>query len=289
MAGAEQKVNVLKAPGAKESDGTMTLRLEDFKLVPGDLVSLYATAQDGHSEAKTEMSFIQAEPFEREFSQSQQSGGGGGGGGGGGQQGNQTDISKREKELIAATWKQVNAEEQKDKEKDKTSAAKEAADAGNFLSDVQTKLREQVLALSGRMQSRDLSTANEEFTGFEKDMQAAAAAMIPSADKLKGMQWKDAISMEQKALQNLLRAEATFRQIQVAFGQRGGGGGGGGGSARARPGELVRPGVGYGEEPVRDGADGFSCGAEAERGRRRAGEAGCAGAAAGGVGAEAAE
>ena len=113
--GAEQKVNVLKAPGAKESDGTMTLRLEDYKLVPGDLVSLYATARDGHSEAKTEMSFIQAEPFEREFSQSQQSGGGGGGGGGGGQQGNQTDISKREKELIAATWKQVNAEEQKDK------------------------------------------------------------------------------------------------------------------------------------------------------------------------------
>jgi hypothetical protein len=30
-------------------------------------------------------------------------------------------------------------------------------------------------------------------------------------------------------LQHLLRAEATFRQIQVAFGQRGGGGGGGGG------------------------------------------------------------
>ena len=37
---------------------------------------------------------------------------------------------------------------------------------------------------------------------------------------------------EQKALQYLLRAEATFRQIQVAFGQRGGGGGGGGGAAR---------------------------------------------------------
>jgi len=36
---------------------------------------------------------------------------------------------------------------------------------------------------------------------------------------------------EQKALQALLRAEATFRQIEVAFGQRGGGGGGGGGSA----------------------------------------------------------
>ncbi len=55
--------------------------------------------------------------------------------------------------------------------------------------------------------------------------------MAPSADKLKGMQWKDAIPLEQKALQALLRAEATFRQIQVAFGQQGGGGGGGANSA----------------------------------------------------------
>ena len=36
---------------------------------------------------------------------------------------------------------------------------------------------------------------------------------------------------EQKALQFLLRAEATFRQIEVAFGARGGGGGGGGAGA----------------------------------------------------------
>ena len=36
------------------------------------------------------------------------------------------------------------------------------------------------------------------------------------------------LTNEQKALQFLLRAEATFRQIQVAFGAQGGGGGGGG-------------------------------------------------------------
>ncbi len=217
--GPDRDVSILKTPGAKDAEGSYTLRLEDFKLVPGDLVSVYATAKDGHAEARTEISFIQADPFEREFSQSQQRGGGGGGGGG---QNNQTDISKREKELIAATWKQQN---------DKTATAKDAAVAGQFLSDAQQKLRDQVMALSARMQSRDLSAANEEFTGFEKDMRTAAEAMAPSADKLKGMQWKDAIPLEQKALQALLRAEATFRQIQVAFGQQGGGGGGGGGGA----------------------------------------------------------
>src|SRR5271163_311517 len=219
--GPEKSVDLLQQPGARSASGTTTLSLEDFKLVPGDLVSLYATAKDGHSEARTDMAFIQAEPFEREFSQSQQMGGGGGGGGG---QGDQTDISKREKELIAATWKRQN---------DKTSTPKDAAEAGKFLSGVQTKLQEQALSLAARMDSRDLSSANEEFNSFGHDMQAAAAAMTPSSDKLKQMQWHDAIPAEQKALQYLLRAEATFRKIEVAFGQqRGGGGGGGGGAGR---------------------------------------------------------
>ncbi len=184
------------------------------------MVSLYATARDGHSEARTDIAFIQVEPFEREFSQSQQNGGGASGGGG---NNNQTEISKREKELIAATWKQQN---------DKTATPKDAAAAGRFLSEAQEKLRDQVAALSIRMQSRDISEANEEFTDFDKDMQDAAAAMAPSAEKLKGMKWKDAIPLEQKALQALLRAEATFRNIEVAFGQRGGGGGGGGNAGR---------------------------------------------------------
>ncbi len=214
--GPEQSVSLLDKPGAKNADGSHTLALEDFKVSPGDVVSVYASARDGHAEAHTDISFIQVDPFEREFSQSQQSGGGGGGGGAGAN--NQTEISKREKELIAATWKQQN---------DKTATAKDAAVAGKFLSDAQQKLRDQVMALSARINSRDLSAATEEFSGFDKDMQAAAEAMAPSADKLKATQWKDALPLEQKALQALLRAEATFRKIQVAFGQSGGGGGGG--------------------------------------------------------------
>jgi hypothetical protein len=217
--GPDREVSLLKTPGEKNADGAYTLPLEDFKLVPGDLVSLYATAKDGHAESRTDITFIQADPFEREFSQSQQMGGGGGGGGG---QNNQIEISKREKELIAATWKQQN---------DKSATPKDATAQGQFLSEAQQKLRDQVMALSARMESRDLSEANEEFTGFQKDMQTAAAAMAPSADKLKAMQWKDAIPLEQKALRALLHAEATFRQIEVAFGQQGGGGGGGVNSA----------------------------------------------------------
>jgi len=218
--GPDHDISLLPSQGKNDIESSHTLRLEEFKLVPGDLVSLYATAKDGHAESRTNISFVQIDPFEREFSQSQQSGGSGGGGGG---QNNQTDMSKREKELIAATWKQQN---------DKSASPKDAATTAQFLSDAQKKLLDQVLALSARMQSRDLSSANEEFNSFNKNMEQAATAMQPSAEKLKGMQWKDALPLEQKALQALLRAEATFRQIQVAFGQQGGGGGSAGSAGR---------------------------------------------------------
>ena len=218
--GPDHDVNLLKSPGTRNADGSYMLPLEEYQLIPGDLVSLYATARDGHSEARTDIRFIQVEPFERQFSQSQQSGGGGGGGA---PNGNQTEISRREKELIAATWKQQN---------DKTSSLKEASAAGQFLSDAQLKLRDQVMALSVRMQTRDLSEANEEFSDFHKDIQDAAAAMLPSAEKLGNMRWQDALQWEQKALQALLRAEATFRKIEVAFGQSGAGGGAGGSAGR---------------------------------------------------------
>src|ERR1019366_3399719 len=129
--GPDQTVNILKQPGAKDAGGSAMLSLEDFKLQPGDVVSLYATAKDNHAESKTDISFIQVDPFEREFSQSQQSGGGGGGGGG--QNNNQTDIARREKELIAATWKQVNA---------KGTTPEQAAAMGKPLSEAQATLKQ---------------------------------------------------------------------------------------------------------------------------------------------------
>jgi hypothetical protein len=215
--GPEQRVSLLKGPGEKQADGSATLYLENFKMVPGDVVSLYATAKDARSESRTDMFFVEADPFEREFSQSQQSAGGGGGGGGG--LGDQTDISQREKEIIAATWKQQGH---------KQASQQELAESGKFLSEVQSKLADQARSLSFRMQSRELSEANAEFTGFVKDMNEAALAMAPASEKLKQLKWDEAIPSEQKALQHLLRAEATFRQIQVAFGAAGGGAGGGG-------------------------------------------------------------
>ena len=219
--GPEQTVNLLKQSGAREANGSTVIYLEDYKLVPGDLVSMYAIAKDAHSESRTDMFFVQADPFEREFSQSQQMGGGGGGMGGMG--GGGQEISERQKEIIAATWKQQG---------EKRVTAQQARETAKFLSDVQGKLRDQALSLAGRLERRELTEQNEEFSAFQKDMTAAAEAMAPASERLGQQKWKDAIPHEQKALQHLLRAEATFRRIEVAFGAGGGGGGGGGSAGR---------------------------------------------------------
>ena len=223
--GAEKTVDLLPKKGEKQADGSATLSLEDFKLVPGDLISVYATAKDANAESHTDMMFIQADPFDREYSQSQESGGGGGGGGGGGQGNQQAQISQREKEIISQTFKQAG---------DKNSTQQQATDIAKLLAQSQSTLHDQAVSLSGRLQARELTDAVEAIGDFQKDMIAASEAMAPAAQQLQQEKWKDALPNEQKALQALLRAEATFRQIQVALGGRGGGGGGGGGGAAAR-------------------------------------------------------
>ncbi|HUK01789.1 MAG TPA: hypothetical protein VLW26_05880 [Steroidobacteraceae bacterium] len=211
--GAERSIALVKGARAVQANGAATLSLEDFKLVPGDVVSVYALARDARTEARSDMAFIQVDPFQREFSQSQQSGGGGGGGGN-----NPADIPQREKEIIAATWKEAGLT---------TQAERQAAEQAKFLSDVQTTLRGQTLSLAGRLEMRDLTQQNEQFSTFQSEMAAAAQAMQPAAQALQRQRWSEAVPEEEKALQHLLRAQSTFRQIQVAFGSRGAGGGSG--------------------------------------------------------------
>jgi hypothetical protein len=212
--GAEQKRSIPARAGGREASGSVLVALEDYKLIPGDLVSVYASARDARSTARTDMFFIEAQPFEKEYSQSQQMGGGGGGG-----QQDDNQISARQKEIIAATFNQM---------RDKKATKAENAEAGKFLGEVQAKLRDQAKSLAQRMRSRELTLQNQEFASFGKEMTAASEAMTAASAELTNQKWQEALPHEQKALQHLLRAEATFRQIQVAFGQRGGGGGGGG-------------------------------------------------------------
>ncbi len=216
-AGPEKVVSLLSQKGAKTSDGKYLIALEDYKMAPGDLVSLYATAKDSRNTTKTDMYFIQAEPFERNYSQSQEAGGGGGGGG----NDPTGEISQRQKDIIAATWN-----EQKNGAKNPSEAASDA----KFLGDQEEKLAQQALSLANRMKARELADANSQFKNFASEMEAAAKSMTESAQKIRTQKWNDAMPPEQQGLQHAMRAESAFRDIQVAFGGGGGGGGGGGAS-----------------------------------------------------------
>ena len=132
-------------------------------------------------------------------------------------------ISEREKEIIAATFNQIKGDA-------KAKAA--AAENGKYLSEVQAKLRDQAQSLANRTKARQLDAQRRRRSQqFVKEMEAAVAAMTPASDKLKALQFQDALTPEQQALQHLLRAESTFRDIQIQISRGGGGGGGGGGGA----------------------------------------------------------
>ncbi len=213
----ERVVPLLKAKDVKEAQGKTTLAFEDFKVAPGDLVSFYAVAKDATHTAKSDMVFAQAEPFDYKFQQAQQMGGAGG------QQDSENNISERQKEIIAATWNEL-----------KGSGADRGQIAANarFLSEVEGKLGEQAKALAERMGNRELITTGPEFQKFGEEMTTASTEMSKAVDQLRPAKWQDALQPEEKALQSLLRAEAIFRNIQVAFGQQQGGGMGSPGAGR---------------------------------------------------------
>jgi hypothetical protein len=210
--GAEQTVNLPLQRGAKTAEGNYLLALEDFKLSPGDNVMYYAKAKDAKAETATNVFFLEAQPYEREFSQSQQMGGGGGGGG----EDQDGNIVQRQKEIISATHLEDRA----------SRAAAEQKEIAKFLSETQEKLRQQAQMFVQRIRARQLANRNETIEAMAKDMTEAANAMMPAVDALRNSKFKDALPHEQKALQYLQRAEARRKEIEVAMGQQGGGGGG---------------------------------------------------------------
>jgi hypothetical protein len=186
-------------------------------LVPGDLVSYYAVAGDRANSASTDIFFIDVQPFDRRYSQSQQAGGQMGGQG---QQ--QNEISQRQKEIIVSTWNLIR-EQQEGRRSDPAYVSDNAA----LLSRLQSTLREQVETLAMRTEARQLTASAEEIARFVEHLDKAAAAMLPAADRLSELDLEQAILPEQEALQHLLAAEAVFTDISVSMqaNNRGGGGG----------------------------------------------------------------
>ncbi len=174
---------------------------------PGDLISYYAVAEDRENSASTDIFFIDVQPFDRRYSQSQQSGGMGGQRGG--QQG---EISDRQREIIVSTWNLIRELKEQRRNDDAY-----VFDNAALLSRVQQTLRGQVETLAQRAHARQLTATDEDIAIFAEHLNKAGEAMIPAAARLGEMELEQAMLPEQEALQHLLAAEAVFTDISVSL------------------------------------------------------------------------
>ncbi|MCH8070501.1 MAG: hypothetical protein IIA09_01030 [Proteobacteria bacterium] len=174
---------------------------------PGDLISYYAIARDRKNSARTDIFFIDVQPFNRRYSQSQQSGGMGGQ-----QGGQQSEISDRQREIIVSTWNLI-----REFSEQRRNDAAYVPDNAALLSRLQATLRGQVETLAQRAHARQLTATDEDIATFAEHLSQAGEAMIPAAEALSEMELEQAILPEQEALQHLLAAEAVFTDISVSL------------------------------------------------------------------------
>ncbi|HTG18062.1 MAG TPA: DUF4175 family protein, partial [Blastocatellia bacterium] len=207
--GDEQRIQLqdLKSEAAHSLTGAHTFFLEEYGLKPGDFISYYAKARDNNQEATSDIYFLEVRPFDRQFRQAQQQGSGEG-------DQDQNALTRRQREIIAATFR-VQREQAKYSPQEKEenfgavtlSQEKLKTDADALIERIRRRLGDQ-LGLEP-----DFAKLVEYLTQASKEMDAATA-------ELRARKTKEALPPEQRALQQLLRAEAIFRDIQVA---RGGG------------------------------------------------------------------
>jgi hypothetical protein len=218
--GEEKTVNLqqLTRESARSLTGAYTFFLEEYNLKPGDFISYFAKARDASNESTSDIYFIEVKPFEMEFKQSQQ---GGGGQGQGGDQ-DQNALSRRQKDLIAATHRLI-------REGDKYTE-QERKDGYEAVAAGQEKLRTDTLEFLDRMGRRlgDVDDGQKQITEMAEHLRQAAKEMESAPPPLRKEAGKDALPPEQRALQRLLAADAIFREVQVAFGNQNNGGGSGG-------------------------------------------------------------
>jgi len=212
--GEETVVPLAGAGGGPAAQSGHTLFLEEWDLVPGDLVSYYAVASDGTGrETASDLFFVAIRPFDRTYRQMESAPGGGGGGG----DGLDGTLSLRQRQVVLATFRVLRGEEIDEKE---------AAEQVTTIGLAQGRLREQVATLVHRLRNRGIARSAE-FGEIVGHLDRGLVEMTAAEELLIAGEPAEALPPEQKALTHLQRADAVFREVQVGFGQGGGGGGGG--------------------------------------------------------------
>ncbi len=215
--GAERSVDLYTGKPPKTSViGSHTFLLEEFGLQPGDVISYYAKGWDnnnatGPGNASSDIYFIQVRPFEQKYTQNQQSGMSGQGGE------REEALSKQQKDIISATFRLIREKSRME--------SKEYQDGLKSLALVQTRLQLQAQNVVDRMQRRGAVQVDDKFRKLSEYLRTAIQEMEKAAANLGAQKPDGAMPNEQKSLQQLMRAESLFREIQVSFAAQGGGSG----------------------------------------------------------------
>ncbi|MEE2821601.1 MAG: DUF4175 family protein [Acidobacteriota bacterium] len=210
--GEQEREIALGHPKESSSFSTShTFYLEEFDLEPGDFLSYWAEAHDAVTAGITDIYFLEVEPFDRRYYQSQQSGTPGGG------NGNDMMLSRRQKDIVAATFKL---------ERDKNhQTLDELEENGQTLALIQQRLQSEAQTIVDRMGRRVEAVPNPHFKEMIQHLKQAISYMEPAQLYLSELKTQHALPEAQKALQQLLRAESLFKDMQVSFAQNRGGGG----------------------------------------------------------------
>ncbi len=201
----------------KDVSAGHTYYLEEFELVPGDFISYFARASDdngvsGRQTAVTDIYFMEVRPFDQSFRQSEQAAMPGARGG------FESSLARQQRDIVAATFNMVRDRDQYSDDEFLENMA--------TLALAQGRLRGEVEILVARMQSRGIVDTDSSFQTIAEALPIAAEAMREAEEALGQNQPEDALPPEQQALQQLQRAEAAFREVQVGQEQQNGGGGG---------------------------------------------------------------
>jgi hypothetical protein len=223
--GGKEKSITLFGPGSvRQLTKDHTFYLEEMNVQPGDFVSYYGQARDAVNLAKTDIYFLEVKPFDREFYQNQQAGAGGAGG-----QREDMMLSRRQKEIIAGTWK-ISQNSKRNPDRDGRADPQERAENFRTLALVQQRLQQQAETIVGRLARRNVGR-DDLARQMMESLQEAARLMEPAHQSLSKERASEAMTYEQQALQKLLRAEALMKEIQVSW--TSGSAGGSGGDSRA--------------------------------------------------------
>jgi hypothetical protein len=130
----------------------------------------------------------------------------------------ESSLAQQQRDIIAATFNVLRDQEAHSAEEFEQNLA--------TLALAQGRLREQVEALVARIESRGIVELDSSFATIARVLPIAIEAMRQAEQLLGENRPEEALPPEQQALQQLQRAEAAFRDVQVGQGQQQGGAGG---------------------------------------------------------------